>query len=74
MMMSVMVKSREWTNFSTSAMLVTSRTQATTGQASIAEPEYFHAPFCWAGGELLYTGGEMTKIHHKYLAGRLNME
>lgn len=49
MIMSIMVKSREWTNFSTSAMLVMSRTQATTGQVSIADPKYFHALFCWTG-------------------------
>lgn len=48
-MMSIMVKSRDWTDFSTSAMMVISRTQATTGQASIADPKYFHALFCWAG-------------------------
>lgn len=63
MMMSVMVKSREWTDFSTSANLVMSRTQATTGQASIADPKYFHAPFFGQGGELLYTVGETVKIH-----------
>lgn len=74
MMMSIMVKSREWTDFSTSAMLVMSKAQATTGQASIADPKYFHTPFCWAGGELLYTVGEMIKIHHKSLVGYLNME
>lgn len=49
MMMSIMVKSREWTDFSTSAMLVMSRTQATIGQASIADPKYFHAPFFGQG-------------------------
>lgn len=73
-MMSIMVKSREWTDFSTSAMPVISRAQATTGQVSIAEPEYFHAPFCWAGQELLYTVGEIIQIHRKYLAGYLNTE
>lgn len=71
MMMSIMVKSREWTDFSTSARLVMSRTQAATGQVSIADPEYFHAPFCWAGGELLFTVGDIIKIHHKSLAGYL---
>lgn len=45
MIMSIMVKSREWTDFSTSAMLVMSRTQATTGQVSIVDPKYFHALF-----------------------------
>lgn len=49
MIMSIMVKSREWTDFSTSAMLVKSRTQATTGQVSIVDPKYFHALFCWTG-------------------------
>lgn len=45
-MMSVIVKSRDWTVFSLSAMLVISRTQATVGQASIFGPMYFHALFC----------------------------
>lgn len=46
MMMSIMVKSRDWTDFSQSAMLVISRTQATVGQASIVAPEVVHALFC----------------------------
>lgn len=74
MMMSTMVKSRECTDFSTSAMLVMSRSQATTGQASISNPKDFHAPFRWAGRELLYTVGEMIGIHHNSLVAQLNME
>ncbi len=51
-MMSIMVKSRDWTVFSQSAMLVISRTQATVGQASIIGPKYVHAVFCLAGKTL----------------------
>lgn len=46
MMMSIMVKSRDWAVFSQSAMLVMSRTQATVGQASMVAPEVVHALFC----------------------------
>lgn len=45
-MMSIMLKSRDWTVSSQSARVIVSRTQATVGQASIMNPQSFHAPSC----------------------------
>lgn len=55
MMMSIRVKSRAWTDVSTSAVLVMSRSQATTGQAttgqaSIADHHRGFSCTCLLGG------------------------
>lgn len=50
MMMSIRVKSRAWTDVSTSAELVMSRSQATASQASIADHHRGFSCTCLLGG------------------------